>query len=68
MKIKMMSKILLTYEIKTASGIEAVSFCEVKRNKRYSRKPGPKGDAQIIKIPNSNSRQSCHFDRREKSQ
>jgi len=36
-----------------ASGIEAVSFCEVKRNKRYSRKPDPlfsAGDAQDIKF------------------
>jgi hypothetical protein len=36
-----------------ASGIEAVSFCEVKRNKRYSRKPDPlfsAGDAQEIKF------------------
>lgn len=36
--------------IETASGIEAVSFCEVERSKRYSRKPGPEGDAQIINI------------------
>ena len=36
--------------IETASGIEAVSFCEVERSKRYSRKPGPEGDAQIIKF------------------
>ncbi|OXG01704.1 hypothetical protein B0A64_18845 [Flavobacterium araucananum] len=45
-----------------ASGIEAVSFCEVKRSKRYSRKPDPEGDAQSIKI--SNYPQSCHFDAR----
>jgi hypothetical protein len=38
------------YSNNPASGIEALSFCEVKRNKRYSRKPDPKGDAQNIKI------------------
>ena len=45
-----MSKKKLKKTYKTASGIEAVSFCEVERSKRYSRKPGPEGDAQIINI------------------
>jgi hypothetical protein len=45
--------VLVFYENDFASGIEAVSFCEVERSKRYSRKPGlpfSAGDAMNINI------------------